>query len=933
MATTPTAQQLAITNLYTALFNRAPDANGLAFWTGAILNGASLDTITQGFLNSPESNAIYLPAYTSEQFISAFYATVFGRAPDSNGLDFWVKALEAAGGQDSLAAKALVVSQINTIINSPLDTKPADLTDAEYAQTLADRATFANKVAVGVYFALDTPGTNLDLAKKALAPVNANPSTVDNGKQVADGTPLTSSPSAPAVTVPTLRLIEGTEGADTFDFTHLTIGVDTIVDGLGGDDTLNYVDSSSTGMSFPAIVVRNVETINIRNVNTAGTSAESVRYNTPLNLPVGESLTLGGITVTATGGNATGTEIAAAIASGATNGNAAVSGALPGYTKVISGTSVILTSTVLGNVPDLRVSGTSFNTGAIGSITQGGNGTRDYVGAASLTNATLLNSDLSTAAISFNGMLAGQKLGVIGNNVITNGDVNGNYLSDVTTATVVLTGGTKMSMLTLTGTGLGNVLMTSTGLANQVTSLMLSSATTALEVNAATNLLIGTPGVVASGTTSGAALRTVTVSGAASSVALGTISSTVLSSIDASGLTGGGVSATISSPTVTFTGGGGNDFIGLAAGVVITSAIDAGAGSADTIGFTTSASLTTDTAALITGFEVLQLSAQSGVQTYDTTLIAGITAIKVAQSLGSVALTKLGAGAALTVSGSVSGAGLSLSLDDDSGNADILDLTLDNGLTPGSGLGGGVSLSTLKAVNVETITLHSKGWVLEGLIGNAVINDEANTTLSKVVIDGDQPISFDTGSLTNSVPLTIDASAATAYLMVNGHAATKAFSVNVASTGASIRSGNGGDAITLASSGPAIDTIIYTSASQSRQDFVNAAGTAAATQDEIVNFQFGADKINLAGLNLAADRAVLVSKNFATTTDLVTAESSADFFKDGDGVTRGVVAATVGADTYVIVDANRNGLFNAENDLVIKLAGVTAIHEVSFWFT
>jgi hypothetical protein len=43
-----------ITLLYTALFNRAPDAEGLAFWTAAMAHGASLERIATDFVQSAE---------------------------------------------------------------------------------------------------------------------------------------------------------------------------------------------------------------------------------------------------------------------------------------------------------------------------------------------------------------------------------------------------------------------------------------------------------------------------------------------------------------------------------------------------------------------------------------------------------------------------------------------------------------------------------------------------------------------------------------------------------------------------------------------------------------------------------------------------------------------------------------------------------------
>jgi hypothetical protein len=43
-----------LTLLYTALFNRAPDAEGLAFWTDAMAHGASLEQVATDFVKSVE---------------------------------------------------------------------------------------------------------------------------------------------------------------------------------------------------------------------------------------------------------------------------------------------------------------------------------------------------------------------------------------------------------------------------------------------------------------------------------------------------------------------------------------------------------------------------------------------------------------------------------------------------------------------------------------------------------------------------------------------------------------------------------------------------------------------------------------------------------------------------------------------------------------
>jgi len=923
MATTPTAQQLAIVSLYTSLFNRAPDADGLNFWTQALSNGGSLISITQGFLGTAEATAIYPASQTSAQFVTAFYKTVFGRAPDPGGLTFWTNALDAAGGSGSAPAKAMLVLQINAVVNTALLTKPATMTDAQYAETVADRATFANKVAAGVYYAVEVKGSSIYTAKLVLASVNANAASLDAAKAVSDASVAVAPPTSPTSSL----VLVGTAGNDTFNLTHLTIHAGDSIDGAAGSDTLNYVDSSAVGATFPAVLVRNVETINIRNVNTAGATQEAVSYRAPDFLGTGQSLSIAGGTITATGGNVTGQQIATALATGATVGNAAFSGSITGYSAVARNNFVTFNSLTFGNVSDLFPRGTSAAVGTIDNRSQGKGGLLDTVSAGNFVGAASVNSDLSIGAVTFNDLSALHSLGLIGNGAIFNGNLTGNYISTVTAANLNLIGGTKVDSITLTGGGLVSMVVNSTDAANQVTTLTLAAATTALSINAATNLTVSS--TIAPG------LSTVTVSGAAASVALGTLTSSVLTAVNASGL-GGGVSVVLgAAPAATFVGGAGNDAVTVASDAVITGTYNAGAGTADTIVFRTGASLTAATGALITNFEVLQLDAAGNTtQTYDTTLIAGIASYKVANVDGTVALTELAAGASVTLGGSVFG--LSLALKDASGPNDVVNVTLDNGLTDATVPTAGLFLRSLKAASIETINLHSLGLVTSGQSGNRVFNDSANTSLSKVVIDGNRELLFDTGTLTSGKELAIDASAATGYLTVNVSVlptvATKALTINVGTAGSSINSGSAGDAITLSTTGTGVDTIFYKSAESSLQDFDNPAGTASARQDTIVNFVSGTDKIRIAPSMLGSEgNPFIIDKTFATKDELVAAqEAGASFFA---GVSpRPVVAAHVGMDTYLFVDANHNGTFEANGDLAIKFAGLAALSQEDLVF-
>jgi len=263
MAVVALAQQTAITNLYIGLFNRAPDASGLQFWAQALADGAPLSAITGSFLGSPESQAIYTPAQTSAQFVTSFYQTVFGRAPDTSGLAFWTNALNDAGGTGSAAAKALLVSQIVSIVSTPLTTKPAGLSDTQYAETVKDRDTFSKKVAVGIDFAVVQKSNDLTAAKTLVAAVT---------------TPVVpTAPATPAVLDQVIALTiadetkTGGAGNDTFNAPMIsnvqTLNNNDILDGGAGTDTLNAELRTS---SFVTPTLTSIEIVKVKVVSSNG---------------------------------------------------------------------------------------------------------------------------------------------------------------------------------------------------------------------------------------------------------------------------------------------------------------------------------------------------------------------------------------------------------------------------------------------------------------------------------------------------------------------------------------------------------------------------------------------------------------------------------------------------------------------------------------
>jgi S-layer protein len=345
MAIATTAQLTQISSLYVALFNRAPDTVGLSFWGNALANGAALATISQGFLNAPEGTLNYPAFQSSSEFVTAFYTKVFGRAPDAGGLAFWTTALNNAGGAESTTAKASVVSQIISTVNTPLTTRPAGLTDAEYAQTVSDRALFANKVDVGTYLATQSPLTVPD-AGAALTGVTADPATVVTAKSALFATAITNALTG------TGAVVLGSTGSDIFNLTDAQLTAAPAGFSLNGNTGVDTLVLTTTGGPSITDAVKNISNVEIINVSGALGTTTTLAAARFAGATTFGSTGAGSLTVTGLDagqnlailktGNTTATYLA-----GATTASLNISGGASG-TVAINGaglTSVALTST------------------------------------------------------------------------------------------------------------------------------------------------------------------------------------------------------------------------------------------------------------------------------------------------------------------------------------------------------------------------------------------------------------------------------------------------------------------------------------------------------------------------------------------------------------------------------------------------------------
>jgi hypothetical protein len=81
-----------IRGIYEKYLQREPDADGLAYWVSQMQNGLSDEHLEAGFIGSAE----YIQNHggTGEAWIIGMYEDLLGRAPDPNGLAYWLAQLQ-----------------------------------------------------------------------------------------------------------------------------------------------------------------------------------------------------------------------------------------------------------------------------------------------------------------------------------------------------------------------------------------------------------------------------------------------------------------------------------------------------------------------------------------------------------------------------------------------------------------------------------------------------------------------------------------------------------------------------------------------------------------------------------------------------------------------------------------------------------------------
>ena len=86
---------MPIIDLYNAALDRAPDALGLAYWVARLGDGMSLTDIAESFYSSAEGMALRPTAPSNAALVADAYTSILDRAPDAEGQAYWVGQLES----------------------------------------------------------------------------------------------------------------------------------------------------------------------------------------------------------------------------------------------------------------------------------------------------------------------------------------------------------------------------------------------------------------------------------------------------------------------------------------------------------------------------------------------------------------------------------------------------------------------------------------------------------------------------------------------------------------------------------------------------------------------------------------------------------------------------------------------------------------------
>ena len=147
------AQTTQLLELYVALFNRVPDADGMSYWLDQVKAGQSFNQIAESFYNAGVAYSQltgFSSTMSNADFINVIYKNVLGRknGADAGGLSHWEGAL--------LRGEASRPSLVSQILSSA-HTYKGDTTWGWVADLLDNKITVAKKFSIDMGLNYNTP--------------------------------------------------------------------------------------------------------------------------------------------------------------------------------------------------------------------------------------------------------------------------------------------------------------------------------------------------------------------------------------------------------------------------------------------------------------------------------------------------------------------------------------------------------------------------------------------------------------------------------------------------------------------------------------------------------------------------------------------------------------------------------------------------------
>ncbi|MGB4672508.1 MAG: DUF4214 domain-containing protein [Azovibrio sp.] len=242
-----------VSQLYVALFGRAPDGEGLGYWVKELDSGKSIANVANAMYSTTPAQSLY-PAYlTNAEIIDSFYTNVLGRPADTDpeGRAFWTSKLN----DPDATPGSVIAEMIDTVAN---------YNGSDY-DGLTSADLFNNKVEVAQWYG-ETIG-DLAGATTILANVTEDPTSIEAAKTggVQSGETFT---LTKAVDDYSLANSKATTGGDTYiaatdaNVESNTLNTGDVIDGNDGADKLDLTIGVAT---TPTFTLKNVETIEVRN--------------------------------------------------------------------------------------------------------------------------------------------------------------------------------------------------------------------------------------------------------------------------------------------------------------------------------------------------------------------------------------------------------------------------------------------------------------------------------------------------------------------------------------------------------------------------------------------------------------------------------------------------------------------------------------------